>query len=379
MPVDPVILIPDQPDPTSDDRECRACGYALRGLPRGTDCPECGCSESLAEPATLPGGLSKPSKTSQQCGGCGYLLKGLPSVGICPECGVPYNPGSSRPRPIDLITPQTLVSTRFRSGLAILITAIASALLMQVVVLFYKIQPDDYRLLMTMISIAWATGLSLVLVRRVASKNTFMTLTWFVTLLSQWAWPLAYGWARYGSMNPTTFGQFSSILILICDIIASVGLFSSLCFLAMICRDLYLRRQASRLEMVAFIFPLYAIGIWIFAYPAEVTNGHLLVDQAFGNGFRLSLYLIVLGPWWALFIMVGLALKDIYVQSIWESRNENMQSNRLQSGSRHDDSKSEHADPPVSGPSEEMPEVNREYWNKSGDIPLSPPDSQASE
>ena len=246
---------------------------------------------------------------------------------------------------------------------------------MQVIVLFYMIQPDDYRLVMTMSSFAWAIGLCLVIVRRVTGQNRFLTVVWFFTLASQWLWPLAYAWSRYSSMNQNTVGSFSLFVIMILDVIASIGLFSSLCFLAMICRDLYLRSQASRVELVALIFPFYAIGIWIFPYPAEVQNS--LFHS--GGGFGLIIYLVILGPWWALFVMTGLAMKDIFVRSIWESRIERTSAQRLQRKAEKDDSGSGESRSHVSGPSEEPPEVESEYWEKSGDIPLSPSDGPTPE
>ncbi|MBG84457.1 MAG: hypothetical protein CMJ40_07930 [Phycisphaerae bacterium] len=375
MPVDPVILMPDEPDPMKDDRVCSQCGYSLKGLARGVACPECGTPESDQEPARLPGGLSKPTKTTPQCSGCGYLLKGLPSVGTCPECGTPYKPETSRRRNTDLITPRTLVSSRFRFGLTLLITAITSALFMQVIVLFYKIQPDDYRLVMTMSGFVWSIGLCLVVVRRVAGQNRFLKLVWLITLASQWLWPLAYALGRYGSMNQNPGGSFITFGIMILDVVASLGMFSSLCFLAMICRDLYLRRQASRIELVALIFPFYAIGIWIFPYPAEVQDG--LFNS--GGGFRLIIFIVLLGPWWLLFLMTGLALKDIYVRSIWEGRIQRANADRLRSASEEEAGNRGAVDSHLSGPTEEPPEVESEYWEKSGDIPLSPPDSPTSE
>ncbi|MDG2094045.1 MAG: hypothetical protein P8J89_02100 [Phycisphaerales bacterium] len=360
MPFDPSILTPEQPDPMKDDRVCTECGYSLKGLARGGACPECGIPERAHEPAILAGGPAEPAQVIQQCGKCGYPLKGLPSIGNCPECGSSYRPSSSRRRYTDLIEPMTLVSTSFRIGLMLLITAIVSALFMQVIVLFYRIEPGDYKLVMTMSSIVWALGLCLVVVRRVAGKHMFLRFVWLITLASQWLWPLAYALSRYGSINQNAVGSLHAFGIIIFDVAAAIGLFSSLCFLAMICRDLYLRRQASRLELVALIFPFYAMGIWIFSYPAEVQDGIFHV----GGGFRLIIYLIVLGPWWILFIMVGLAIKDVFIRSLWEGRLEESNTGRV---SETHESPARSTDPKDGS----RPD--------SGDIPLSSSDAEAAD
>lgn len=375
MPVDPSILSSNQPDPMDDDRACSQCGYSLKGLPRGGSCPECGTTEMPQEPARLPGGLPRPIKAIQQCASCGYPLKGLPPAGMCPECGSPYRPGSSGRRHADLIEASRLVSTRFRTGLMLLIAAIASALFMQVIVLFYRIGPDDYTLVMTMSSIVWATGLGLVLVRRVASRNMFLRIAWLTTLASQWLWPLAFAWSGYAFRHPNAGGGWDIVGILICDMAATIGTFSSLCFLAMICRDLYLRRQASRLELVALVFPFYAAGIWIFPYPAEVKTG--LFNP--GVGFAPIIYVFVLLPWWALFVMAGLALKDILVRSNWERRIAETNVERVRRKIEKDAGRRGETTSHARQASVDPPEVDSEYWQKSGDIPLSPSEDTESE
>ena len=333
MSADPSIPCSDRTDPSNDDRICDQCGYPLKGLNTGAACPECGTQGSSHEPAILQGGLPEPVQAIQQCGECGYPLKGLPSIGTCPECGYRYKPGNSRRRQINLITPSVLVSTSFRMGLSLLIAAIVSALFMQIVVLFYRISPDDYWLVMTMSSSIWALGLCLVITRGVAGQNRFLGLVRLLTLASQWIWPLAFILSRQVSMSK---GGAPGILlemgILIGDVTAAIGLFSSLCFLGMICRDLYLRRQASRMELAALLFPFCALGIWIFPYPADVTQGVF----KFEFGVRTTIYMIVLSPWWALFVMVGLGIKDVFVRSIWESRFQQTHDGRIASDTSGD-------------------------------------------
>ena len=80
----PVIagVIRRRHSPRMTTTSCRHCGYDLRRLPKGTNCPECGGVVGL----TGPGRAVDPDHPS--CRGCGHLLVDLPWDATCPECGL---------------------------------------------------------------------------------------------------------------------------------------------------------------------------------------------------------------------------------------------------------------------------------------------------
>jgi predicted Zn-ribbon and HTH transcriptional regulator len=80
-------------------RHCRHCGFSLEGVSYRTACPGCGAPViGLLEPEhppifnlppredPLPTG---PVQTDEACLNCGYGLRGLNAGGNCPECGTP--------------------------------------------------------------------------------------------------------------------------------------------------------------------------------------------------------------------------------------------------------------------------------------------------
>ena len=105
---------------------CRHCGYDLRRLPKGTDCPECGTAVGL----TGPGRTVDPDEPS--CRGCGHLLANLPWNATCPECGLvnAAMPRFQRLRKRDWFTPgrilQFVLGTAWLLvGIFLMITALA--------------------------------------------------------------------------------------------------------------------------------------------------------------------------------------------------------------------------------------------------------------
>ena len=105
---------------------CRHCGYDLRRLPKGTDCPECGTAVGL----TGPGRTVDPDEPS--CRGCGPLLANLPWNATCPECGLvnAAMPRFQRLRKRDWFTPgrilQFVLGTAWLLvGIFLMITALA--------------------------------------------------------------------------------------------------------------------------------------------------------------------------------------------------------------------------------------------------------------
>lgn len=128
----------DLPEPVGrilEDRECRKCGYNLRGLRLEGRCPECGefilprstgpSPNPTAAPLQKP--TPKPIVVDPVCGFCAYNLNGLPDNARCPECG-----RSQPPLPKHVDDPLSLmplgVIKAFRRGCWLATACVAGAI-----------------------------------------------------------------------------------------------------------------------------------------------------------------------------------------------------------------------------------------------------------
>ncbi|MEE2907464.1 MAG: hypothetical protein VX527_06475 [Planctomycetota bacterium] len=364
---------PGPPDPLDDDRCCQQCGYVLKGLEPGTNCPECGVAEyqdtgTTESPEAAPVRKRKPPK----CRGCGYILLGLPASGKCPECGRPYRPNRDNWNRATLIPDRVLQSIVWRWGLLLMSAGTFVALCMQVAVLVHNITTPEYTLTMAIASLAWSLGLWVSLPSTLdAGSNSIRGLR-YGTIFSQWLWPA--GFMAIWFITSDKAGSAADVLwivSIVTFVLGAIGVVGVMSFLIMTSKDLYMRECAGRFQFTAILFPIYAIGIWIAPYPAYVTEG---ISATPAGGLNALVYVVVLGPWWAMFLMVLYSLLQLLNRGYWETRIQDNLSTRSERVAEKRAAMDAKLGAEQVGPTTEPPPVSSPYWEKSGDIPLSDPD-----
>ena len=369
MPIPVQFLEQFSRHPPDDDRVCQSCGYPLRGLPAGNPCPECGASDqpdSDGQPAPSPPRKVKPPT----CRGCGYLLKGLPSSGRCPECGGPYRPADSFKRIAVLIPDPVLESVSWRAGLTIMAMASAGALFMQLVVLFARVTPREYTMLMAGISAAWIVGLHVWVPRSIDGDLRFIRTGRRLTLVSQWLWPAGFTLMCLQLSNLARgHDQAFQIIASCCFVIAGLGTVGAVSLMVMAAKDLYMRDAARRLLFTAFFFLPYSIGIWIAPYPAFVTVGIPLSPY---GGLLAFIYLVLLSPWWFMFITVLVTSLQMAQRGRWAIHVKYLEATRADRVAAKRDRMNASVGVKEVGPRAEVPDRGP-AWDASGDIPLEGP------
>lgn len=361
---------PGPQDPFDNKRFCGQCGYALKGLKPGTNCPECGAPEhEVAEPVEAS---PVRKRTSPKCRGCGYILLGLSASGKCPECGAPYRPDADNWNRSALMPDSVLESLHWRFGLWLMSGGTLVALFMQVVVLVSNFTTREYTMTMAIASLAWSVGLCLSMPSTLDGGQGIMRLLRYGTILSQWLWPAGFSATWYIASGVTgTVAVFLSVASIFAFALGTIGVVGVMCFLIMTSKDLYMRTCAGRFQFTALLFPIYAIGIWIVPYPAYVTAG---VSATPAGGLNALVYVVVLAPWWAMFMAVLVSLLQLINRGLWEIRIRSVVSTRSERVAAKRAAMNAALGIEKVGPTTEPPPVNSPYWEKSGDIPLSDPD-----
>ena len=360
------------PDPLSDERSCEACGYELKGLKAGADCPECGTPESQAverEPE-LP--WSPREQPPAKCADCGHSLRGLLPSGTCPECGETYRPRRPYRNQEPLLPDVILESLQWRFGIGMMISGVILALLMQISSFGGSLTAQTNVIVMILASLAWASGLYLSLPASLDGGQLHMKVIRLLSIVSQGLWPIIFigSWSLQGSST----GWSVAILKLITTIwfvLAVIGIVGIMCFLSMASKDLYMRRCSSRFQLLAVGLPLYVIVASLILSPAYIMSGLFIQSE---SGMNPVIKVILVGPWWITLLLLLLSFLQLLNKANWsvrirgnmDTRSERVAAKREAMGAQVGQAKS--------GPKVEPPPAGSPHWDESGDIPLSDTD-----
>ena len=337
MPIDPHFLSGEDGREREYDFLCPECDYNLRGLVRGSTCPECGHDptpdpvdehdpvdqdlprgEVLADPSSAFSGPDEEIDLQPVCcSDCGYDLSGHPPTGRCPECDRPF--GSARRReeggPTSLMPDMVILSLKWRIGTALLLLAAVAFGLFSLFSLYSgRVGPGGFAFGMTLITTMWAVGSWPGLPGSLDAESAIWRQLRIGACASQALWPLSVvlTWAVFENVMHPGIGGFITWIF---DLLAFCGLVFIILQLVRMTRDMELRVSSKRLT--AALWVVLPAGLVTMSLPVPTVEDPGFVTA---GAFPIIVLTILLLPMFTICGIVTLALYDLASYGNWSRR-----------------------------------------------------------
>ena len=267
--------------PLDEIKKCSECGYDMRGLQRGTPCPECG-SQGLRHTQTSSD--YKDSKLLR------FIDSNLTVQGLLP-------------------VPDIRSRLRIWMRVAGLIVIIVAAL--QILISFAVIPKTAYYLCLFMLSFSWPFVVMGMMPSSVdASMPPIYKKFRIVVPYTQWAWVGGFAlWLLSDEGSPDNF--IPSFML---HLIAGVGWAGLSFWLHDLALRLDLDSTAWRCNVIATLICTW--GLLVFLLPLTLHDA----DRMVGGGITMLWYFYILffvGPWICILLLFAKSLFDFASISAW--------------------------------------------------------------
>jgi len=247
------------------------------------------------------------------CANCGYNLRGLAIGRNCPECGQPIRRRMDSGRPDDLLcSGDPLVRRRMQTGLALGTLCLIAAVLGRWAALAGALATGNasviYALGITANGVVWVAAVWIMTPPEIGHQWPRLgPLRWFVRL-SQCGWPVGLAllaWAKHGGVSQALEDDLMKWQVMV-RFGAGVGALGLIALMHAVARGADLESAVRRLSLAGWVVPITVVVVW--SYPSQFPWVFLL------------LLLILLVAWsWAM-AWFALALWEMQHAAAWSLR-----------------------------------------------------------